>query len=272
MSDYGTFLLWERRFAARFRTPITSPSMGATELWLVRHGESLGNVAASEADAVGSEVIPVGMRDADVPLSPTGEEQAAALGSYLGGLDPDRAPQAVWSSPYARAVQTADVALREARLELGLRIDERLRDRELGILDLLTTLGVNSRLPAEAARRQWVGKFYYRPPGGESWADLALRVRSVLVDLERPEVPDRVLLVCHDAMILIFRYVCEGMLEADLLAVVRSGSVRNASVTRLVRPGGTGWWTADTFNADDHLQTEGVPVTEHPGERDAFAQ
>jgi broad specificity phosphatase PhoE len=40
----------------------------------------------------------------------------------------------------------------------------------------------------------------------------------LLLDLERPEVPPRVLVVCHDAMILIFRYVCEGMREADLLA------------------------------------------------------
>ncbi len=246
--------------------------MGTTELWLVRHGESLGNVAASEADAAGAEMIPIDMRDADVPLSPTGEQQAAALGGYLRGLPQDQVPQTVWSSPYARAVQTADVALREAGLPRQVRIDERLRDRELGVLDLLTHRGVNNRFPAEAARRRWLGKFYYRPPGGESWADLALRVRSVLLDLERPDVPDRALLVCHDAMILIFRYVCEGMGEADLMAVARSGSVRNASVTRLVRPNGTGWWTADMFNADDHLQVEGVPATEHPAERDALAQ
>jgi broad specificity phosphatase PhoE len=248
--------------------------MGASELWLVRHGESLGNVAASEADATGAEVIPVGMRDADVPLSPTGQDQASALGVWLGRLDPDDAPQTVWSSPYVRAVQTAEVALRTGGLaaNLRVRIDERLRDRELGILDLLTTHGVNTRLPAEAARRQWLGKFYYRPPGGESWADLALRVRSVLVDLERPEVPARVLVVCHDAMILIFRYVCEGMREADLMDVAASGSVRNASVTRLVRTGDATFWTADSFNADEHLQAQGVPVTEHQGERDALAR
>ncbi len=251
--------------------------MGASELWLVRHGESLGNVAASEADATGAEVIPVGMRDADVPLSPTGQEQAAALGVWLGRLDPGTAPQTVWSSPYVRAVQTAEVALQSGGLAdpagtMRVRIDERLRDRELGILDLLTTHGVKTRLPEEAARRQWLGKFYYRPPGGESWADLALRVRSVMLDLERSDVPDRVLLVCHDAMILIFRYVCEGMREADLLAVAAPGSVRNASVTRLVRTGDATFWTADAFNADEHLQAEGVPVTEHPGERDALAR
>jgi hypothetical protein len=78
------------------------------------------------------------------------------------------------------------------------------------------------------------------------------------------------LVVCHDALILIFRYVCEGMREADLLAVASSGSVRNASVTRLVRPAGEEWWKADSFNADQHLQAQGVAVTDHPGDRDAF--
>ena len=34
--------------------------------------------------------------------------------------------------------------------------------------------------PDEAKRRDLLGKFYYRPPGGESWADVALRIRSVL--------------------------------------------------------------------------------------------
>ena len=61
-------------------------------------------------------------------------------------------------------------------------VDERLRDRELGILDALTAHGVDVRLPAEAARRRWLGKFYYRPPGGEAWTDVALRLRSFLRD------------------------------------------------------------------------------------------
>ena len=45
----------------------------ATELWLVRHGESVGNVAASTAQADSADVIEVGLRDADVPLTATGQ-------------------------------------------------------------------------------------------------------------------------------------------------------------------------------------------------------
>lgn len=62
----------------------------------------------------------------------------------------------------------------------NLIIDERLREKEFGILDRLTRLGIEQRHPELAASRQLVGKFYYRPPAGESWCDVILRLRSVL--------------------------------------------------------------------------------------------
>jgi broad specificity phosphatase PhoE len=102
-----------------------------------------------------------------------------------------------------------------------VRLDERLRDRELGVLDLLTWKGVVNRFPGEAERRRWLGKFYHRPPGGESWADVVLRVRSFLRDLEA--VPDgtRAVIFCHDALVLCFRYVCEGLDEGQILDIGR---------------------------------------------------
>ena len=92
---------------------------------------------------------------------------------------------AVWSSPYLRARQTAELAVHTGGWQTPVLLDERLRDRELGILDMLTSAGVEARLPQEAERRRWLGKFYYRPPGGESWADVVLRLRSLLADLDR---------------------------------------------------------------------------------------
>ena len=58
------------------------------ELWLARHAESAGNVAATRAEAEGLEVIPLDIRDADVELSPTGLEQAQALGDWLRPRSP----------------------------------------------------------------------------------------------------------------------------------------------------------------------------------------
>lgn len=168
--------------------------MAVTELWLIRHGESIANRAASAAEAEGAEVIHIEMRDADVPLSADGERQAAALGSVFADNDERLrlGSTRVWVSTYLRARQTLELALDAAQLPLSPRRDERLRDRELGILDLLTRHGVQTRHPEEEERRDWLGKFSYRPPGGESWADLALRLRSVLRDIEEDtrDTPD----------------------------------------------------------------------------------
>jgi len=236
------------------------------ELLLIRHGESEGNVAATEARLEGAEVIAVPARDADVNLSGTGQEQAKALGAALARIAEEFRPDAVVSSPYARAFQTAEIAVEAAGWPVKVQLDERLRDRELGILDRLTRRGVEKRYPEEAERREWLGKMYYRPPGGESWADVALRLRSVLDELNGLGTGHRVMLVCHDALIMLFRYVLEGMTERELLDLAASTSVLNASITRFVRPAGEGPWTLESFNVADHLTEHGVTVTEHAGD------
>ncbi|MWV59119.1 histidine phosphatase family protein [Rathayibacter sp. VKM Ac-2754] len=236
----------------------TSRTTGPTELLLVRHGESTANIAASAAEKAGALDIEVDRRDADVTLSPAGEEQARALGRWLAA---EAAPVAAWTSPYLRASSTARLALAEAGLELPLGADERLRDRDLGITDRLTTAGVRARFPEEAARREWLGKYYYRPPGGESWTDLALRVRAFLDHLDATAPTGPVALFCHDAVVLIIRSVCEGLTERELLDIGASTPVANASVTRLLRDGDG--WRLERFNHTGHLDRAGAPVTEH---------
>ncbi|WP_326961580.1 MULTISPECIES: histidine phosphatase family protein [unclassified Arthrobacter] len=238
---------------------------GMSELLLVRHGESQGNVAATLAHQSGAYVIDVPARDADVELSGTGREQAMALGRLLAGFPPD-GRAAVWSSPYLRAQQTAELAVSAGGWQTQVRMDERLRDRELGVLDMLTSAGVEARFPQEAERRRWLGKFYYRPPGGESWADVGLRLRSLIGDLDRLYAGQRVLLVCHDAVILLFRYILEGLTERELLNIAAETAILNASVSRFIRPGGTGAWQLESFNEAGHLLNEGVAVTEHAGD------
>jgi broad specificity phosphatase PhoE len=245
---------------------------GAVELLLIRHGESEGNVAATDARMAGAEVIAVPARDADVNLSGTGQEQAKALGAALARIAEEFRPDAVVSSPYARAFQTAEIAVEAAGWPVKVQLDERLRDRELGILDRLTRLGVEKRYPEEAERREWLGKMYYRPPGGESWADVALRLRSVLDELNNLGSGHRVMLVCHDALIMLFRYVLEGMTEKELLDLAASTSVLKASITRFVRPAGEGPWTLESFNVADHLAEHGVTVTEHGGDSSVHPQ
>ncbi len=237
--------------------------MAVNELFLVRHGESIGNVAATRAELDGLDTIPLDIRDADVPLSDTGREQASALGHWLEGRRD--VIDAYWVSPYLRAQETLRIALGAHPTPAPPSLDERLRDRELGILDLLTRRGVAALHPEETARRLHLGKFYHRPPGGESWADVALRLRSFLRDrLDGPG--ETALLVAHDAVVMLVLYVLLPMREDELLDFAATRTVLNASVTHLVRHD-TGWELV-AFSDVSHLQREGADVTAHPGSPD----
>lgn len=229
---------------------------------LLRHGQSTGNVAREAAESGGSQVIDVAERDADVPLTDLGREQARAAGAWLARNPVDL----VVASPYVRAQQTARIAL-DTALDEGAEVpadavvDERIRDRELGILDLLTSRGIREQHPGELRRKQRHGKFYYRPPGGESWADVILRVRSLLRDLHADADGRRVLLVAHDMSVYALRYILEHIPEPELLKIAAASEVPNGSITGW-RHGGDGRYELELEQETMHLHAQNTPPTE----------
>jgi len=241
-------------------------------LWLVRHGQSAGNVARDRAEAAGHGEIEVAERDADVPLSVLGERQSRAIGRWFGRLPPTQRPDVILTSPYLRARQTADIVAREAGLpaDVDLFADERLREKEFGLLDRLTRAGVLERFPEQATLRARVGKFYHRPPGGESWCDVILRVRSVIDEIQLQHAARRLLVVAHQVIVLSFRYVLERMTEQEVLAVDASGDVANCAVTTYEaaqRPGGGQDASQMVLSCYNHLapmEEDGAPVTSTP--------
>jgi broad specificity phosphatase PhoE len=143
-------------------------------------------------------------------------------------------------------------------------VDERLREREFGVFDRLTKLGIEQQYADEAERRRRVGKFYHRPPGGESWCDVALRVRSALDSLTREHGGERLLIVSHQVVILMFRYVLERISEKDILAIDRQFQLANCSVTTYAHDrnvGPNGGMQLETFNETTHITHAGAPVT-----------
>jgi broad specificity phosphatase PhoE len=216
---------------------------------MARHGESIGNAAWRAAETAELDEIDIDMRDPDVPLSDTGRRQAKALGRRLAAMPPGERPTAVISSPYVRAAETARIAVAEIG-DPPIHYDERLRDRETGVLYALTWRGIAARFPEEAARKRQTGKFYYRPPGGESWADVALRLRGALSDIERDHPDGRVLVIAHDAVVVLTRYIVERLTERRVLEIERT-LVPNGSLTMWVRQNGD--LRLVTSNSTEHL-------------------
>lgn len=138
-------------------------------LYFVRHGQSEGNV---------DNKVYYDMRDQDIQLTDEGHEQARVAGEWLydygTGWD-EWGSFSVYCSPYTRAVQTANnivevLSSYEDDCDVALRRqDPRLREREWGTLRDLNdshTKGTKDHL----------FDFFYKPDGGESFANVYDRV------------------------------------------------------------------------------------------------
>jgi probable phosphoglycerate mutase len=246
------------------------PQNWPERLWLVRHGQSQGNVARDAADEVGAHEIDIQMRDVDVPLSALGIRQAEAAGRWFGALPLEERPEIILSSPYVRAKQTAEIICRHGALAGGPArtiTDERVREREFGIFDRLTTAGIRHRFPEEAAHRRRLGKFYHRPPGGESWADVILRLRSMLNTINLHYCGRRVLVVCHQVVVLCFRYILEELDEAAILEIDKQAEILNCGIAAYEFEHGASSICIPqlaVWNYGAPLEADGAPKTSAP--------
>lgn len=200
-------------------------------LVVMRHAESEANERREYLNKINStdNHLNLGKRDVDVELTGRGHEQASATGRYLQAHYPPF--DSVYVSPYRRTRQTSERVMAEYSSPPGeLIIEERLREKEFGILEGLTKHGIATLRPEEHERRKQLGKYYYRPPGGESYPDVNLRVHSFLGTLVREHAGDRVLVVTHSVVVLCFRRLLERMMEHEVLDLDRRDEVRNASL------------------------------------------
>ena len=239
---------------------------GPGHLWIVRHGESAGNLARQAALAAKLARIDLSTRDVDVPLSPLGERQADALGRWFAEIPVEQQPEIVLVSPYLRARETASRIHAQGGTPVApgrFGADERLREKEFGVLDLLTRRGIETHFPDQARFRTILGKFYHRPPGGESWCDVILRLRSLLDTMHLHYAGRRVLIVAHQVVVLCMRYLLEGMDEAGILAVDREGDVANCGITEYASHPAGGLRLV-RYNFTVPLEREGAPVTAAP--------
>jgi broad specificity phosphatase PhoE len=239
-------------------------------LWLVRHGQSGGNVAREAAESATPPVIDIATRDMDTPLSTLGMQQAVALGHWFGEMSEAERPTVMLSSPYVRARTTTQLILESAGIaadRLAWQTDERLREKEFGVLDRLTKFGIEQKYPELDEQRRHVGKFYFRPPGGESWCDVLLRLRSVLDTIFREHRKERVLIVSHQVVVNCVRYLLDRLDEQAILAIDRSADVPNCSVTSYefdATRGKSGKLVARLVNFVAPLRDAGAPVTTAP--------
>ena len=149
-----------------------------TTIYLVRHG----SVAGAETRRFIGHL--------DVPLSPMGEAEAAALGRRLAGVK----LAAAYCSDLARTRRTAEVLAAPHGLPVVCMTD--LREFSMGRWEGLTADEIRALDPA--AFDAWmgdVGRFQF--PGGESLQDVSARAWSAFEGIAARHPTSRVLVVAH---------------------------------------------------------------------------
>jgi broad specificity phosphatase PhoE len=149
-------------------------------LFLVRHGETHSN---RELRYLGSQ---------DEPLTENGRRQAESLAGTLAALS----LAAVYASPLLRAAQTGESIA--SRLGVPLLAEPRLREQRFGDWEGLSRAEVLERGDAERdLLLRCESDPEAAPPGGESLAVVAGRVRALAADLALAHPGGRVTLVSH---------------------------------------------------------------------------
>ena len=200
-----------------------------SRLVIMRHAESEANLRREYLRTSQSTEEAIGLpeRDVDVRLTAEGRRQAAAVGRHLNRLGPF---ETLYVSPYHRTRETAEQVLAHLEEEPRLVVEERIREKEFGVLEGLTKHGMETQYPGEVARKRKLGKYYFRPLGGESYPDVNLRLQSFLGTLVREHAGKRVLVITHAVVVLLFRRLLERMDEKEVLDLDRQDEVKNASL------------------------------------------
>ncbi|MBB6097195.1 putative phosphoglycerate mutase [Deinobacterium chartae] len=185
-----------------------------TEFWVVRHAQTTWNAGGRYQGQT------------DVPLSDVGETQAWRLAERLE----DAAFAAVYTSDLSRARRTAEIVASRLAGRPEVRVEPRLREIDVGELGGRYHHELETLYPAyleELRRDPWNA----RRPGGESMADLALRVREAFEDLRARHPGERILVVTHGGVVRVAVSLALGGHLQDVWARL---SIDNTSITRML--------------------------------------
>ena len=153
------------------------------KLVLIRHGQSQWNLENKFTGWI------------DIPLAPSGEEEARQAGEKIKGMKFDK----VFTSVLQRAIQTYEIAAKAAGLNhLPLEKDKALNERMYGDLQGLNKDEMRKKFSAEQVHI-WRRSYDVAPPNGESLKDTAARVLPYYHAKIEPELKagKNVLVVAH---------------------------------------------------------------------------
>jgi broad specificity phosphatase PhoE len=176
-----------------------------TTIHLVRHGETDWN---RELRWQGHS---------DRPLNERGREQARELAERLDGMG----FAAIYTSDLRRAAETAEILA--GRLDLPVQTDEALREIDVGSWEGYTLAELEARSPEAVSR--WDEQGVHGWDGGESHAEMMVRVHRAVGSIAARHEGDDVLVVSHGGPIRALKALAAGLdYPRDRRSLPRTGN------------------------------------------------
>lgn len=208
-------------------------------LILVRHGQSEGNLARRQFEETKDENNSfteefLSLHESQYALTPLGIEQAKLAGKWLKENN---------FTNFDRMIVSDNVRAKQTAAYLNIEnakwmIKYNLRERDGGLFNVITP-SVRDEKYADQQKFFDTQPFFYRPPQGESVADLCQRIKMELDTLARECDGQNVIIVCHGHVMRAFRIVLERqpLLQSNayLSTDEEWGRVPNCSIIHYTR-------------------------------------
>ena len=207
------------------------------DLYIVRHGQSIGNLTRKKFEDSGDESFYsekfLSLHESQYPLTKLGRTQAKQAGKWFWDnqiLFFDR----MLVSNNVRAMETAScLKLPEPKW----KVDFNLRERDAGFFNNIKPSAKKNY--SDQQKFHDSQPFLFRPPQGESIADVCLRVKIVLDTLSRECNGKKVIIVCHGHVMRVFRIILERMSPSKINSFITTpeewGRIPNCAIIHYTR-------------------------------------
>lgn len=213
--------------------------------YLVRHGESVGNVRGGYWGRT------------DTPLTERGKAQAAAAARQLAALlaSAETEKVVIYTNRLQRSLATAEIVAQRLRASCNVAVTMRqvpeLQEIDFGAWERLHYEEIARRYPAECAAWQadWV---HFTYPGGESFAAFARRIRQAWMFLQRDAA-------LRDCKLIADNEATDDNEQTACIIVTHGGSLKALRLIAEGRPPEDFWHIEMPLGAVQTLRVNKVP-------------
>lgn len=189
----------------------------------IRHPETEGNVLSN------SDATKLSRPNHMFRLTPTGLKQMdLVFEEYQTKVS--RRPHSIYCSTFSR---TRILAKKFAKhYKMPIIEDSRLDEKWDGIFHSLPEEEIQQKYPEQINLCRKIGWYHFTPLGGENAIAVEMRIRSFLMDFDKPDLNTTILVACHGNWLHLFEKIAKGLTWKETEEAKFKNPFQNCSITQ----------------------------------------